>query len=176
MEHVIIVVCVSGGLLILFAIYDRWVIPRVAKRHVSQMMLQHKEGNLSKTAPAFPSNLAISSDERGFTIANAKQPSSDSISRKWFETERVTAFKRDMYTVDLICIVLTFSNEQPIEIDEEMAGWQAFVDALPSRLPGCRPFAEWFSEVAFPAFATNVTPVFVRKVKATITSADGTDA
>jgi hypothetical protein len=44
-----------------------------------------------------------------------------------------------------------------------MEGWEALTDALPKHLPGSKDWSECFSEVAFPAFATNEMVIFERK-------------
>jgi hypothetical protein len=80
----------------------------------------------------------------------------------WSDVTRVTAFKRDWGTVDCICLAIGAKDQPALEVDEEMEGWEAFVNALPKHLPGCKPYDEWFTRVAFPAFATNPTVIYVR--------------
>lgn len=78
----------------------------------------------------------------------------------WQDTVGVKAFKRDLYSVDLICLSILSKDSKAVELNEEMAGWESLVEKLPAYLPGCRPFAGWFSAVAYPAFRPNVTNIY----------------
>jgi hypothetical protein len=78
----------------------------------------------------------------------------------WQDTVGVKAFKRDLYTVDLICLSILLKDNKAVELNEEMAGWESLVEKLPTYLPGCQQFAEWFSAVAYPAFKPNVTGIY----------------
>jgi hypothetical protein len=80
----------------------------------------------------------------------------------WDETISIKAFKRDLFAVDRICLVIELKDGVGIEVDEEMAGWDSLVQKLPEYLPGCKTFGEWFDIVAFPAFQLNMTPIFER--------------
>ncbi len=77
----------------------------------------------------------------------------------WKEVNSVVAYKRDLINVDLICIGFT-TGSGTLEVHEEMDGWNALVDTLPARLPGTRCRADWWDEVAHPAFAANATVLF----------------
>jgi hypothetical protein len=77
---------------------------------------------------------------------------------RWAEVHRATAFKRDLFTVDCICLLFARLDDTGLELGEEMAGWRSFVAALPLHLPGCHD--DWFSTVAFPAFAPNPTEIY----------------
>ena len=81
---------------------------------------------------------------------------------RWDETISIKAFKRDLYTVDRICLVIGLRDGSGIEVDEEMSGWDSLVQKLPEYLPGCKSFGEWFEVVAFPAFQLNMTSIFDR--------------
>jgi len=87
---------------------------------------------------------------------------SGSRSLAWDETISIKAFKRDLFTVDLICLVIELIDGSGIEVDEEMNGWDSLVQKLPEYLPGCKSFGEWFEVVAFPAFQLNMTSIFER--------------
>ena len=82
----------------------------------------------------------------------------------WDETICIKAFKRDLYAVDRICLVIGLKDGSGIEVDEEMSGWDSLVQKLPEYLPGCKSFGEWFEVVAFPAFQLNMTPIFDRAI------------
>jgi hypothetical protein len=113
-----------------------------------------------KRVDTVQSKYAISFDAEGFAIGAAARAPAPHSEMRWSEVQRVTAFKRDCLVVDCICLVIGARDDTLLEIDEEMVGWQEFVMALSEHLPGCKPWHLWFSEVAFPAFATNPTEVF----------------
>ena len=79
----------------------------------------------------------------------------------WANVRRVTAFKRDELTTDLIC--LTFSDgEISIEVHEEMSGWEELMREIPIRLSGALPEDQILAAVVQPPFATNLTVVYDR--------------
>jgi len=84
---------------------------------------------------------------------------------KWSEIDSIDAFKRDMFSYDLICIQISgpkSAQSEPIEIDEEDPKWEAVMVALSKYLPQIKPWCEWFSAVAFPAFAINSLRIYER--------------
>lgn len=103
-------------------------------------------------------NILIVTKETGFSV---QQGPSKSVEVNWDDVNEIAAFKRDLFTVDMICLAIGCCDFA-IEVNEEMAGWQDFVQKLPDNLPGCKSFPEWFLEVAFPAFETNTTVIFKR--------------
>jgi hypothetical protein len=80
----------------------------------------------------------------------------------WQQVNSITAFKRDLWAVDQICLGIDLLDGSAIQLDEEMNGWDSLVHKLPEYLPGCKSFGEWFGRVAFPAFELNLTPIFKR--------------
>lgn len=80
----------------------------------------------------------------------------------WRDTVRIEAFKRDLYAVDLICLNIVLTQGAPVEINEEMDGWESLVEKLPEYLPGCQTVEQWFQPVAFPAFKPNFTVIYRR--------------
>ena len=83
----------------------------------------------------------------------------------WEVIERVEVFKRDLFSVDLICVQFTCYHGEEIEIDEEDGHWERVIGMLPECLPGCLDWRTWFSKVAFPAFETNRRVVFERSAQ-----------
>jgi len=82
----------------------------------------------------------------------------------WKDTVRVEAFKRDLYAVDLICLLVLLKDNKAVEINEEMEGFESLAGKLPEYLQGCQKFEEWFQVVAFPAFKENNTVIYERQV------------
>ena len=81
---------------------------------------------------------------------------------RWDEIVSVKAYKRDLATSDIICILCTFSDDIQFEFNEGMTCWQNMVDALSEHLPGFPTFSEWWNQVAVPAFSTNEKVLFQR--------------
>lgn len=82
----------------------------------------------------------------------------------WQDAVKVEAFKRDLYAVDLICLLIVLRDDKAVEINEEMEGFDSLVQKLPEYLPGCQTFGQWFEVVAFPAFKENNTVIYQRDV------------
>ncbi|MBN8457944.1 MAG: hypothetical protein J0M04_08900 [Verrucomicrobia bacterium] len=83
----------------------------------------------------------------------------------WDNVIEIKAFKRDMFTYDLICLAIVPDDGLLIEIDEEDSNWESLVAAIPANLPGAVRWGDWFTEVAFPAFATNERTIFAKDLK-----------
>lgn len=76
---------------------------------------------------------------------------------------KVTAFKRDLLTVDLICVALDYegdSSTQHLELNEEMDGFAHLLSQL-ERTPDF--LTDWRNKVALPPFATNATVLWERR-------------
>lgn len=72
---------------------------------------------------------------------------------RWADVKEVFAFKRDIFSVDLICIGFRTSDEgHYFEIDEQMPGYDSVVAALPQAFPGFDD--NWWCKVAYPPFKT----------------------
>ena len=95
-------------------------------------------------------------NEDGFEVRSDKE-----IERavKWERVRLIDAFKRDLFTVDLICLRFYEQGEGlPVEVNEEMDGFGPLVDALPMKFEGFDQ--AWWDKVAKPAFATNLTELW----------------
>jgi hypothetical protein len=80
----------------------------------------------------------------------------------WNEVVKVTAYKRDLFSTDLICVFLSRIDETGLEVHEEMNNWMVFISSLPEHLPGCKAMESWFQAIMHPAFATNTTELYSR--------------
>lgn len=76
----------------------------------------------------------------------------------WDEVTRIFTFKRDLMTVDLMCLAFETSSGA-VEIDEDMAGYRE-VEADMERRLAIKP--DWKLRVMFPAFAPNLEAIFER--------------
>jgi hypothetical protein len=112
---------------------------------------------MSKQRPA-----EICCDEIGLTVTvPGSGLSSRTDSLTWNEIEKVVAYKRDLYTIDLICLGFA-TAKQTIELNEEMHGWSQLVEKLPSLLPGTPEMSDWWERVAKPPFAPSIATLFKR--------------
>lgn len=155
---------ILGGLAYIF--YLRWYVPR-RERLAMERALEKAERLRREEAAGQPPNpadyhYAIAFDSQGFTVTNLRSPGQEVVAKSWSNIRLVTAFKRDLFAVDCICLRLDGTDGVGVELNEEMAGWNRLVEALPMTLPGCKPHPEWFMAVAFPAFAANPTEIYSR--------------
>ena len=99
------------------------------------------------------SNRFVTFDSVGFKCTQRKWRTEQSVVTRWDEIQTVTVFKRDLFTVDCICLFAARNDDSGIELDEEMCGWQEFVEAMPTYLRGCMKWEDWFLAIVSPAFA-----------------------
>ena len=77
---------------------------------------------------------------------------------EWKAIRRIVAFKRDLLTTDLLCLLLEL-DDGPMEINEQMIGYAAIEGAM---LETLGLGAEWKMAVLFPAFEANATTIYER--------------
>ena len=77
------------------------------------------------------------------------------------DVQKVTFYKRDELTTDLICCDVVI-GEQVWTFHEELVGWDLLM-AHVSALPGFR--SDWFEAVSQPAFVISETEAFSRPEK-----------
>ncbi|HZZ78151.1 MAG TPA: hypothetical protein VFE62_06515 [Gemmataceae bacterium] len=140
--------------------YDRWVRPRIIQRWVDKTFENMRSG--AYVPPVKQSEHCIPVGSTGFIVARSRPPFVSPNFIAWTDVVRIVAFKQDWWTVDCICLAIATADGTTTEVNEEMDGWEALVEALPKNLPGSKPWSEWFLQVAFPAFATNETLIFER--------------
>jgi hypothetical protein len=150
----IIFAFIVGLVLILYAAFERRITSWQAHRFFKKML---KTGSWKNQSPK-ESNFTIRFDFDGLSVLSKKDQATISL-MKWSEVRKVIAFKRDLFVVDLICLVFV-GDTNGMEIHEEMEGWKEVSDSLPTFLAGCQPIHDWFHSVAFPAFATNEVVIF----------------
>ena len=77
----------------------------------------------------------------------------------WVDVREIFAFKRDMFTYDLICLGFRIDDEGNYwEVNEDFVGYDKLRTEFAERFAGI--CADWFEVVAFPAFATNRTTIW----------------
>jgi hypothetical protein len=156
MNALAIAVATGIGLLLASMFIDRVLLPRRARKVVEKLLkskAKHDPRALEK-----PEYGSVLGDTDCLRMTSSKGASSE---LQWSEIEEVHAFKRDLFSTDLICLAFRRSGkEEYYEIHEEMAGCHNLMQVLPSRLPEFS--LKWFSAVADPAFKTNHQVVWRR--------------
>jgi hypothetical protein len=59
-------------------------------------------------------------------------------------------------------LAFELNGTETLELNENMQGWQALVDAIPRNLLGALTEKEWWPKVVAPAFETCLTEVYPR--------------
>ncbi len=104
---------------------------------------------------------AVIMNKLGVSLAVCPGGTGTPRSIRWSDVGAVFAYKQDCATVDQICITFVdLGGEVRLAISEDDAGYQQLVEDLPRHLPGCLAPADWFQQVAFPAFETNWTELY----------------
>ncbi len=75
----------------------------------------------------------------------------------WIDIESIIAYQVDLMTFDEICIDIVLKGSI-ITLSEEADGFNEFLGICSRKLKGF--MNDWFSKVAFPAFATNQTLLY----------------
>lgn len=102
-------------------------------------------------------------DDVGLQLADATgAPAKPTVRLAWADVTRATAYKRDLFSVDLVCLLFESADGRWIEVDEELAGWHELLETLPRALPGALDADRLLRAVVQPPFATNETLVYAR--------------
>jgi len=144
---------------VLFFVHRYWYEPRQSRLSAERLRREEAAG-VPPSARDY--EYAINFDADGFTVTNLRRKKVSPFGMRWAEICRATAFKRDEFTVDCICLFLARADGSGVELNEDMASWNMLMEALPQCLAGCRSWSEWFSVVAFPPFATNETEIYAQ--------------
>lgn len=98
----------------------------------------------------------------GFTITTLNAPVREIVTVSWDAVTDATAYKRDLWSTDQVCIAFNLLDGTVTEAHEEMKGWLDLCSAMPECLPGAPRWEEWFMNITTPAFEANMTPLFHR--------------
>lgn len=78
---------------------------------------------------------------------------------RWSDVKEIFAFKLDLLTTDCVCVGIRVTDTGDYyKVNEEMPGYSDLVAEMQRVFPDYNK--EWWLQVAFPAFATNFTPVW----------------
>lgn len=148
-----------------YVLYLRWYVPRRDRLALerARIRVERRRHDEAAGVPPSPSDYhyGLTIDSRGFIVTDLRDKTHETVATFWTDIRRATAFKRDMFTVDCICLQLDRADGTIVEINEDMAGWNRLVEALPKQLPGCKSYSEWYSSVAFPPFTANPTEIYM---------------
>ena len=153
---ILAVVAIIGLLASVFL--DRVFNPWQWKKSLARFSKDFSEGKIKPRR----FDVTIHFDEAGFAMKNDTSVE-QSPRMLWSEVVKVTAYKRDLFSTDLICIFLSRADKTGLEIHEEMNNWLDFIALLPTRLTGCKPTESWLQDITVPAFAANMTELFSRQ-------------
>lgn len=78
---------------------------------------------------------------------------------KWSAIERITAYKRDLMTYDLVCMDITYDNWM-FTIHEECPGWYQFIKKTKAVFSGIPE--SWDVDIVLPAFETKWVVLYQR--------------
>lgn len=76
----------------------------------------------------------------------------------WHAIRTLSAFKRDDFTIDTLCLQVELESGKRFLLTEDMAGFSVFIDQMIRSLPGIP--ADWRRNVLVPPFAENHTVLF----------------
>lgn len=125
--------------------------------------------NRARLDPAGAPARRIVVDDSGLQVVDPTGPAANPIARlNWADVSRVTAYKRDLFAYDLVCLLIELADGQSVELDEQLCGWERLLEVLPSALPGALDRDRLLDAVVLPAFATNLTVVYVRDSRHTV--------
>ena len=111
-----------------------------------------------RSRSAHRGRMEISCDETGFELRPFGR-TDQTTKLNWQQITEIIAYKRDCFTVDLICLAIA-DPATVVEINEEDAGWDPFIQAVATNLPGSVARDTWWTAVAQTPFATNQTIVY----------------
>ncbi len=143
--------------LLIIKLMEKVIVPWLAKKWSREALRKIESGEI--TPRHFPITIVWNSKGVSFQKGATEEKSSVVT---WENIVKATAFKRDLFTTDCICLCFETVDTEAIEINEEMNHWSDFIEVLPTFLPSCIPSHTWLWSVASPAFAPNVTEIYSR--------------
>jgi hypothetical protein len=149
MNPVAIAVVAGISLLAVSVLMDRFLIPFRARRTVEKLLKSKTQHD-----PRSLENSKYGTVVDAVDCLRITSGKGDASELRWDEVDEVHAYKRDLFTTDLICLAFKKSGKEEFyEVHEEMAGYHDLLETLSRHLPEFT--TEWFFSVAFPAFDTN---------------------
>ena len=79
---------------------------------------------------------------------------------KWIEIQKITAYKKDLFTTDEIWLIVEVDNDKSFEINETTPGWYQFIKKIEMKFQSISN--TWFKDISVPAFERNETVLYER--------------
>jgi len=79
----------------------------------------------------------------------------------WSELNTIIAYKKDLYTYDVICLDVFSKDGQSFSINEDTSGWYQFIERLNKTFTSINK--AWQPEITIPAFKTKLTLLYDRQ-------------
>jgi len=98
-------------------------------------------------------------DENGVSLCSKIAGVPDAGRLNWRSVTTAQVYKRDLFTIDLICLSLS-NGSVTLELNEEMPGWKSFLGATEENLQGIVPSSEWWPRVVQPPFHENLQVIY----------------
>ena len=118
-------------------------------------------GSVAESVSSQRFKLSIDSDQHGVTLSRAVRGRGSSITTiKWESINGIRAYKRDLGTIDTICLAFQMSDHW-YEVCEEDEGFLGLAEAIRFRFPTVPK--DWYSEVMAPAFETDLRTLWRRE-------------
>jgi hypothetical protein len=108
-----------------------------------------------------PSRLKVFANSNGINVeivSNAGVMTRTTIA--WGEIHKIVLFKRDVYSHDVICMLIESQNKGVLELDETAPGWEQLINRLSDYLPSAIPYEQWYTQVAFPAYKPSAITIY----------------
>jgi hypothetical protein len=161
MPPIILAIVIPLVLLGLFVLIDKFLNPIIYRRRFEKWSKERLKNNHKADSRILEKaeHGTLTPDETSLQIKGRK---GEAVTIAWTDVEEIHAFKRDLFTVDLICIEFRLGENRIVEIHEEMVGYHDLQPWLQKKFPEIQ--ANWFTTVAFPAFVTNYTMIWKKPI------------
>jgi hypothetical protein len=97
----------------------------------------------------------------GINLRPVKNVDDDSYEILWKNVLRIDAYKHDLYSTDLVCLLFVISDDE-YEVNEEMIGWKELIENLQHEDLKVIDYDTWWPKVVQPPFAENRMNVYKR--------------
>lgn len=156
----LLLIAFAALVVFLILIARRWI--HSPSRSIERVIKQLRAGERPHVPERTDWDFEIRLDPAGFAVVPIKNAAGSPTSLTWDSIVEATAFKRDLFSTDRVCIAFHSSNGSGVEVHEEMKGWSELCEALPVHLPGSPAWTDWFMKITTPAFELNPTLLFRR--------------
>lgn len=160
--------CIGTAAAVSLLLLRHWLHSPV--RSVERFIRQIEAGERPDIPAQTNYDLDLVLTDDGFEIRALKGQTADIVSVAWERVTEASAYKRDLWSTDQICIAFTMNDDTFIEIHEEMRGFCELCERLPRALPGALAFGSWYQDITVPAFEPCLTRLFTRDMSPPMTA------